>query len=127
VSDALSESYARTGRFCLVVRDHLPETTLVMGGRLIAFEEVDLTPTRWVGRVELELYLTDARTSEVLWRRRFAEQQPLARRDPEGLARALSVAVGRIVERSAPEVGGVARALSRRTASRCPLGIASEG
>ncbi len=109
VSDYLRRAYSGSGGFCLVVGDHLPQTSVILGGRLIAFEEVDVTKTRWVGRVELELYLTDARTRDVLWRRRITEQQPLDSRDPEGLARALSKAMARIVARTAPELAGITR------------------
>ena len=51
VADYLHLAWAGSGRFCLVARDNVPETSLIVGGHVIAFDEVDLTPTRWVGRL----------------------------------------------------------------------------
>jgi hypothetical protein len=76
----------------------------VLGGRIIAMEEVDESPTRWIGRIAVELTLKDARTGALLWTRKLVEAEPLTEQSPEGLARALSAAMARIADQAIPEI-----------------------
>jgi ABC-type uncharacterized transport system auxiliary subunit len=110
VADFLARAYSASGRFCAVLRQDDTESGLVLGGRVIAFEEYDETPRRWLGRVELELRLSEAATGATVWRRRVVDQEPLAERSPEGLARALSAAMNRIATTTAPALAAAARA-----------------
>lgn len=119
VADYLHLAWAGSGRFCLVARDSVPETSLIVGGHVIAFDEVDVTPTRWVGRVELDLFAKDARTGKVVWRKRVREQEPLDRRDAEGLARALSRALARIAAETLPAIADASREATRGDESTC--------
>jgi ABC-type uncharacterized transport system auxiliary subunit len=100
----LEQALERTGHFRAVVRELSADAHVVLGGRVIAIEEVDESPTRWLGRVAIELRLEDARTGAVLWTGELAETEPLAEQSPEGLARALSGAMARIVARAIPEI-----------------------
>ena len=105
VGSYLERAFAGTGRFRSVVRDTTVDTAAILGGRVIAIEEIDDSKTSWHGHVELELRLTDPKTRAVLWAHTYDEREPLAAQTPEGLARALGVAMDRIV-REAPAVAG---------------------
>jgi ABC-type uncharacterized transport system auxiliary subunit len=109
VSDYLAEALAHSGRFRAIARDLSDSAAVVLGGRVIAIEEVDHPSGRWDGRVALELTLTDARTGEVLWSRQFDETEPIADRTPEGLAAALSRAMARVVAQVTPTIADTAQ------------------
>lgn len=104
VGNYLEQALERTGKFREVVRELVEGAPVVLGGRVVAIEEVDKSKTRWLGRIVIELALRDAKTSAILWSSQFEETEPLAAQTPEGLARALSVAMARIVHRAAPEI-----------------------
>lgn len=109
IAGYLEQALERSGRFRAVVRERGGDADVVLGGRVIAIEEVDESRARWIGRIALELTLEDARTGEVLWTGELAETEPLAAQSPEGLARALSAALGRIAARAIPEIAARAR------------------
>jgi ABC-type uncharacterized transport system auxiliary subunit len=104
VGGYLEQALGRTGDFKAVLREQTPDASLVLGGRINAIEEVDKDPKHWVGRISIELTLTDPKTGEVLWAQPFEETEPLAVQNPEGLARAISTALDRIAKRAAPEI-----------------------
>jgi uncharacterized lipoprotein YmbA len=104
IAGYLEGALERTGRFRAVVRELSAGAHVVLGGRVVAIEEVDESPTRWLGRIAIELRLEDARTGAMLWIGKLAETEPLAEQSPEGLARALSVAMERIAARAIPEI-----------------------
>lgn len=108
VGNYLEQALERSGRFRAVVRELTADAQVVLGGRVVAIEEVDASRSRWLGRIVLELTLTDARTNAVLWTQQYEETEPLATQNPEGLARALSVAMRRIVARASPAIADVA-------------------
>ena len=70
---------------------------------IVAIEEIDTSRTRWVGRIVVELTLTEPRTGAVLWTEQFDETEPLTTQTPEGLARAL-LAAALLVLRARAEV-----------------------
>lgn len=109
VADYLERALATSGEFCAVVREPAESAAVSLGGRVVAIEEVDRSKDRWVGHLVLELALTDTRTGEVVWRDRFDETEVMPRQSPEGLARALSVVMGRIAGRAAPAIAAAAR------------------
>ncbi len=110
VSNHLERALESSGRFAAVLREDPKNAAYVLGGRLIALEEVDVSKRRWLGRVSLELHLRDAATGDVVWSKKLEETEPVARQTPEGVARALSRAMDRIARRLAPELGAVAAA-----------------
>jgi ABC-type uncharacterized transport system auxiliary subunit len=110
ISDYVRDALEQSGRFERVTDQRGPDTTLVLRGRIAAFEEVDVSPSQWLGRVELELYLEEPKSGVVVWSRRFREERPLSTRHPSGLAQALSAALAQIVARAAPEISAAARA-----------------
>lgn len=116
----LQRALARTGKFRSVVRDTTTDTAAVLGGRVTALEEVDESPTRWTGHVAIELTLTDPRTGEILWSQGYEQREPLATRSPEGLARAIGVALDRIAHDAAPAIAALAERQAR--ARGLPLG-----
>lgn len=120
IANYLEQALERSGRFRAVVREMTDDATVVLGGRVVAIEEVDESKTRWTGRLAVELTLKDAKTGEVLWVRELAEREPLAAQSPEGLARALSAAMSRIAARTLPEVAAHAggRSEHERSARR---------
>lgn len=52
--------------------------------------------------------LTDPKTSAVLWAHIYDEREPLATQTPDGLARALGVAMARIVRDATPAIADLA-------------------
>jgi ABC-type uncharacterized transport system auxiliary subunit len=108
VSNYLEQALEATGRFRAVVRELTAAAPVVLGGRVLAIEEVDRSTAAWFARIVLELTLSDARTGEALWTEQREETEPLAQRTPEGLAAALSTAMSRIVARAAPVIADLA-------------------
>jgi ABC-type uncharacterized transport system auxiliary subunit len=104
VANGLERALERSGRFRAVVRDENAGAQLILGGRLVAIEEVDVSKTRWVGRLALELHLRDAATGTIVWTGEIDERQPLTAQSPEGLARALSAVTDRIAARIASRI-----------------------
>jgi uncharacterized lipoprotein YmbA len=104
IADYLEQALERSGRFRAVVRESTESAPAVLSGRVIALEEVDESPARWLGKVTVELTLKDAQTGAVLWTDQLAETEPLPAQTPEGLARALSAAMDRIAKRAIPEI-----------------------
>jgi uncharacterized lipoprotein YmbA len=109
IGNFLEASLERTGAFRTVLRELTPGVPTVLGGRVIAIEEVDATRERWLGRIVIELSVTDATSGRTLWSQQFEDTEPLAKQSPEGLAQALSVAMDRIARRAAPEIAATAR------------------
>jgi len=118
LTDYLRDAYARSGLFSRVVTASTPPPDAILSGRVTGFEEVDESASVWLGRLELELTLSDAQSTAVLWNQRFSESEPLAQRTPEGLAIALSTAMERIVQSSAPALAEAMRAKAAAPAAR---------
>jgi ABC-type uncharacterized transport system auxiliary subunit len=104
VGNYLEQAFKTSGKFRAVLRDPTPDAPVILAGRVIAIEEVDRSKTAWIGRIVLELVLTDARTGEPLWSEQLEETEPLLRQTPEGLAAALSIAMARIVAHAVPVI-----------------------
>lgn len=104
IADYLEQALERSGKFRAVMREAEGNVPAVLGGRVLAIEEVDESPGRWLGRITVELTLKDAQTGAVLWTEQLAETEPLPAQNPEGLARALSAALGRIAKRAIPAI-----------------------
>lgn len=126
VSNYLEQALEHSGRFRAVMRDMTPAAPVVLAGRVIAIEEVDRSRTAWVGRIVLELGLTDARSGEVLWTEQFEETEPLPKQTPEGLAAALSTAMSRIVARTVPVIAHLTERQARLHAEH-PTATAARG
>ncbi|MDX2091557.1 MAG: ABC-type transport auxiliary lipoprotein family protein [Kofleriaceae bacterium] len=109
VARYLERALEHSGRFGEVSRD-ASDAPLTLGGRLIALEEVDRSPTRWVGRIVLELRLTETSSGEVLWSRQYEQLEPMPQQSPEGLAQAISTALDRISADAVPTMARVALA-----------------
>lgn len=116
VADFLRRAYARTGLFRQVLGDASSDAAWVLAGRIAAFEEVDESPERWQAHVALELSLRDPQSGAVAWSAAYDRREPMPERNPEGLARALSAALARIVAESAPALAENARAASAEEA-----------
>jgi ABC-type uncharacterized transport system auxiliary subunit len=116
VGNYLERALERTGRFRAVVRERTPEAAVVLTGRIAAIEEVDRSRAAWVGHLVVELRLADAATGEIVWTAQFDETEPMPVQSPEGLARAVSAALARVVARAAPEIAALAE--QRRVARR---------
>ena len=114
----LQGALASTGAFHSVVRDPTTSTAVVVGGRVVALEEIDVDPKHWVGRVALELTIGDARTGERLWAHTYDQREPLAERSPAGLARAVGIAMQRIVREATPEIAALADQQATAKAAR---------
>ena len=110
VANYLIQALDHTGRFRSVVHAPSNAVTMTLGGHVVALEEVDVTPARWVGHVALELDLTDQATGRQVWSQRYDETEPMPARSPEGLARALTTALARITRSAAPTIARLAEA-----------------
>jgi ABC-type uncharacterized transport system auxiliary subunit len=122
IGNYLETAFERTGKFRAVVRELASNASVILGGRVVAIEEVDTQP-QWIGRVVIELTLTDARSGEPLWSEQIEETEPLATRTPEGLAKALSIAMNRIASRAAPVVADLAeQRAAQHTSQRNAVG-----
>jgi ABC-type uncharacterized transport system auxiliary subunit len=109
VADYLRRAYAQTGLFREVVAEPTSDGEWVLAGRLVALDEIDESAERWQARIALELSLRDARTGAAVWSAAYERREPMPERNPEGLARALSDALARIVTDSAPALAEQAR------------------
>jgi ABC-type uncharacterized transport system auxiliary subunit len=107
IADFLERSFESSGRFRTVTRDG-NAAPVTLGGRVVAIEEVDKSKTSWVGRVVVELRVTEAATGNVLWTEQYEENEPVKQQTPEGLAAALSTALRRISDRALPIVADLA-------------------
>lgn len=108
VGGYLQQALARSGLFRSVVRDTTTETAAVLGGRVVAIEEIDESQTRWTGHIALELTLAEPRTGEILWSQAYDQREPLATRTPAGLAHALGIAMQRIAREAGPAIAAFA-------------------
>lgn len=108
VGSYLEQALAKSGKFRAVLREGGESAPVVLGGRVLAIEEVDVSKTSWRGRIALELTLSDTVSGQVLWSERFEETESLPAQNPEGLARAISTAMNRIVQRALPPVADFA-------------------
>ena len=104
IANYLERSLERSGQFAGVVRDVTRDAPAILGGRVVALEEVDVSRKAWQGHVVVELRLIDTRTGDTLWSAQYDESEPLTRQSPEGLAEAVSVAMARIVDQAAPVI-----------------------
>ena len=104
LSDYLRDALARSGLFKRVQSRVDGGAEAALAGRLIAFDEVDVSESQWMGQIELELWLEDVRSGAAFWSNRYAVAEKISQRDPEGLALALSAAMQRVVDLSAREL-----------------------
>src|SRR5690606_23752573 len=119
LANYLRAAYARAGLFRVVTAERQSESHALLTGRVTALEEVDDSPERGHAHVALELSLRDAESGAHLWSATYERRDPMPERSPEGLARALSGAIARIVADSAPAARRARRA--RPGAARAAL------
>jgi ABC-type uncharacterized transport system auxiliary subunit len=112
LTDAMRQAYSKSGYFSLVTVGGGARADVVLSGRVTAIEEVDVTEDEWIGRVFIELQLRDARTGALVWSQVYREEEDVEERDPEGVTRAISKAVTRIVRDSTPKIAEVARSVA---------------
>jgi ABC-type uncharacterized transport system auxiliary subunit len=115
VGNYLEQALETSGKFRAVVRELTPDAPVVLTGRVMAIEEVDRSATQWMGRISIELVLSDTRTGALLWTEQIEETEPLLERTPEGLAAALSIAMSRIVAHVIPTIADAIRAMPEGT------------
>ena len=113
IGNYLEQALEASGKFRGVLREMTPDAPVVLAGRVVAIEEVDRSKTEWIGRIVLELSLSDARTNESLWTRQFEELEPLHQQTPEGLAAGLSAAMARIAAIAVPEIAAITERQAR--------------
>lgn len=104
ISNYLERGLERSGQFRAVVRDVTRDAKVVLAGRVVAIEEVDVSKGAWEGHLVVELRLVDTESGDSLWSEQYDESEPLTRQTPEGLAAAISAAMARIVERAVPAI-----------------------
>lgn len=104
VTDLLRQGFQESGQFREVVGGFSADVDLLLRGRLLALEEVDVSETQWRARVKLDLQLQDMRTGRVIWSRMVREEEELEERTPEGLAKAMSSVLTRVVVEITPKM-----------------------
>lgn len=124
VAEYLRRAYQASGRFGLVLPQPGADTTAILGGQVLAFEQLGApgkakpaASAPGKARVVLDLELRDAETGRILWTRRAERELALADRTPAALAAALSKALGEIAASTATEVAGAA---GTATATKAP-------
>jgi ABC-type uncharacterized transport system auxiliary subunit len=116
VADYMRDALEHTGDYRAVESGFTGDAVAIVGGRLIHFEEVDESEQRWKARIKVAVHVRIAQTGELAWSKTLVEEEPLDSQSPEGLARAMSVALERVVAKTAPEI----RALTEQLASPAP-------
>ena len=111
VGNYLERTLEGSGKFRAVVREPTPNAPVVLAGRVLAIEEVDRSRTEWLGRIAIELVLSDDHTGAILWTERIDESEPLRQQNPEGLAQALSIAMSRIAAHAVPAIEKAIRSM----------------
>jgi len=109
VADSLRRAYQASGRFGMVLAEPGAETAAIMGGRVLAFEEVDRGRQPGIAHVVLDLELRDAETGRILWSRRADQRVAVGRPTRDALAAALSAALARIADSTAAEIAAAAQ------------------
>lgn len=120
VGNYLEQALEHSGKFHAVVREATQDAPVILGGRVVAIEEIDDSKTHWTGHIVLELTLTDAKSGTTLWSEQYEENEPVPVRTPEGLAQALSKAMARISAKAAPIVSDLAERQAALHASGVP-------
>jgi ABC-type uncharacterized transport system auxiliary subunit len=103
----LVASLVHSGRFRAVITGTTTDASVILGGRVLAIEELDRTGAHPVGHVAVELEARDAETSRPVWRARFDELEPMTARDPEALARAVTTAMQHIADQAVRSLGAL--------------------
>lgn len=106
VTDVLREALQRSGEFAAVSSGYASGVDVLLKGRLLSIEEVDVSEDKWLARIALNLQLQDTVTGDVVWSRVITREQEVEERSPEGVARALSKALAKIVVEITPEIAG---------------------
>lgn len=92
ITDALRQAFVDSGRFSSVAGGFTNNTELILSGRLVSLEEVDVDEESWEARLVLDLQLHRASDGALLWSQQIKNKQSVDERNPEGVAKALSEA-----------------------------------
>ena len=111
ISDYVRGALSRSGLFRSVLTGFTADATGLVGGRIVAMEEIDKSESEWEAHVSLELYLRDARDGKLVWSQTMTDTEQLTEQTPEGLAAAMSTILDRIVTKAAPEIQAQAQRL----------------
>lgn len=103
-SAVLRETIRRLGRFRAVIGGLDPRAGVVLSGRVVAFEEVDVDEHSWQAHVAVEVTLRNNRTGAILWSDLVEEREPIKKRSPEGVASSVSRSLTRIGQRISGEI-----------------------
>lgn len=104
ITDAMRELFQRSGHFKAVTSGYTSGVDVLLRGRVVSLEEVDVSEGEWVARLVLDLQLQDVDSGLVIWSRTLRRDQPVEQRDPEGVARALSAALRELVAEISPQL-----------------------
>lgn len=92
ITDALRQAFVDSGRFSSVAGGFTSKTELILSGRLVSLEEVDVDEESWEARLVLDLQLHRTSDGALLWSQQIKNKQSVDERNPEGVAKALSEA-----------------------------------
>jgi len=114
VGETLRNVYRSTGAFESVVGAYTTRADVVLSGRVLALEEVDVSNDKWVGHVALDVRLRDAATGELLWTETVRKRKTMSEQSPKGLTRAVSDALTEIGVESIDKIASAAKEAVRK-------------
>jgi len=104
VSDMLQQVYLETNQFQSVIGGFDSRADVVLGGRVVRFEEYDTSEDDWQAQVVLEMRLRAASTGDLLWDKQWTESIDLDDQSPVGVARGVGIVLTQIGRKTAPEI-----------------------
>lgn len=127
VSDVLKQVYRQSNRFRAVLGGFDSRADVVLGGRVIRFEEFDTSESDWQAQVVMELRLRDASTGDLLWDKQWTDSLNLEDQSPLGLAQAMGRVLTRIGRNTAPDIIEQARRAQQTKQSTRGGSMSEEG
>lgn len=90
VADVLRDTYRMSEAFESVTSGYAARADVVLTGRVLALEEIDVNENKWVGHVSVDLRLRNAATGQMIWSKTVRKRRKLKEQSPPGLAQAIS-------------------------------------
>ena len=104
VSDALRRALQQGGSFERVEAGYTSRANVLLRGRLVALEEVDVSGGEWRARLVLDLHAIDVATNRTIWSSTLERERAMPARTAESLAEALSEELAEVAQTVGPEL-----------------------
>lgn len=100
LTDLLREGFAETNCFAGVNIGYKHARDLIVGGRVLRFEEVDVSEQKWTANLKVDIWLRRVGEDAVVWQQIFDIEVPVPKHSPEQVTKALSEAANRVLSDS---------------------------